>query len=54
MTDMEGQKKEGKLVGVGEIDIQLEEIKGKGKKQEMVIHIIPFEQIKSTKILIKF
>ena len=54
VTDMEGQKKEGKLVGVGEIDIQLEEIKGKGKKQEMVIHIIPFEQIKSTKILIKF
>ncbi len=54
VIDKEGQKKEGKLIGVGETEILLEEIKGKGKKQEMVTHTIPFEHIKSTKILIKF
>lgn len=54
VIDKEGQRKEGKLVGVGENEILLEETKGKGKKQEMVTHTIPFEHIKSTKILIKF
>ena len=54
VTDKEGQKREGKLVGVGENEIMLEEAKGKGKKQELVTHTIPFEQIKSTKIQIKF
>jgi len=54
ITDIEGQKREGKLVGVGEKEIMLEETKGKGKKQEVVTHTISFEQIKSTKIQIKF
>ena len=31
-----------------------EEEKGKGKKKELVQHIIPFDNIKTTKIQIKF
>ena len=54
IIDKEGQRKEGKLVGVGENEIIVEETKGKGKKQEVVTHTIPLEQIKSTKIQIKF
>lgn len=54
IIDKEGQKREGKLVGVGENEIIVEETKGKGKKQEVVTHTIPLEQIKSTKIQIKF
>ena len=34
--------------------VELEEIKGKGKKQEVVLHSIPFTTIKSTKVQIKF
>ena len=47
-------KKEGKLVSVTEEEITLEEEKGKNKKKEIVQHIIPFDQIKTTKIQIKF
>lgn len=54
VIDKEGQRKEGKLVSVGENEVVLEETRGKGKKQEVVTHTIPFEHIKSTKILIKF
>ena len=54
IIDKERQKREGKLVGVGENEIIVEETKGKGKKQEVVTHTIPLEQIKSTKIQIKF
>jgi ribosome maturation factor RimP len=54
VIDKEGQRKEGKLVSVGEQELLLEEIKGKGKKQETITHTISFEDIKSTKILIKF
>jgi ribosome maturation factor RimP len=50
----EGVKKEGKLNAVTEEAIELEEIKGKGKKQEVVLHSIPFTTIKSTKVQIKF
>ena len=32
----------------------LEELKGKGKKQETVTHTLPFSTIKTTKIQIKF
>ena len=50
----EGMKKEGKLVTVTNAEIGLEEEKGKNKKKEIVQHIIPFDQIKTTKIQIKF
>jgi ribosome maturation factor RimP len=50
----EGVKKEGKLLTVTEQEIILEEEKGKNKKKEIVQHIIPFNQIKTTKIQIKF
>jgi ribosome maturation factor RimP len=50
----DGIKIEGKLVGVQENEMVLEEEKGKGKKKEMVLHTIPFAEVKSTKIQIKF
>ncbi|MEI2737849.1 MAG: ribosome maturation factor [Chitinophagaceae bacterium] len=54
VIDKEGNKKEGKLTGATETDITMEEIKGKGKKMETVQHTISFENIKTTKIQIKF
>lgn len=54
VTDLEGNRKEGKLIGVTETELVLEEQKGKGKKMEIVAHTIPFGQIKTTKIQIKF
>lgn len=54
VTETEGSKKEGKLVQATEQAITLEEQKGKGKKMEMVKYTIPFENIKTTKIQIKF
>jgi ribosome maturation factor RimP len=50
----EGVKKEGKLVTVTESEIQLEEEKGKAKKKEIVQHVIPFSDIKSTTIQVRF
>jgi ribosome maturation factor RimP len=57
----EGSRKEGKLLLVTESDIIIEEAKGKNtgrgqanKKKEFVQHIIPFDQIKTTKVQIKF
>ena len=47
-------KREGKLLTVTEEEIVVEEEKGKGKKKEIVQHIIPFNNIKTTKIQIKF
>jgi ribosome maturation factor RimP len=49
-----GLKKEGKLVSVSENEIVIEEEKGKGKKKEIVQHIILKEEIKTTKVQIKF
>ena len=54
VTETEGSKIEGKLVSTTEQAISIEEQKGKGKKIEIVQHIIPFEKIKMTKIQIKF
>jgi ribosome maturation factor RimP len=54
VTDKEGAKTEGKLVSADEKEIMVEEQKGKGKKMETVQHTIPFDNIKSTKIQIKF
>ena len=50
----DGMKLEGKLLEVNEESIELEEIKGKNKKQEIIRHVIPFDSIKSTKIQIVF
>lgn len=59
----DGTRLEGKLVSVEEDGITVEEEKGKarpngpagrGKKKELVQHTIPFTNIKTTKIQIKF
>ena len=50
----DGVKKEGKLVSVTQEEIVLEEERGKNKKKEIVQHTIPFSEIKTTKIQIKF
>ena len=54
VTGNEGTKTEGKLMEVSESEIILEETKGKGKKMETLSHSIPFQNIKTTKIQIKF
>lgn len=54
VLDLGGAKKEGKIVSVTEEELVLEEVKGKGKKVEVVQHTIPFSTIKTTKIQIKF
>ena len=50
----DGSKIEGKLTGTTTTDLLVEEIKGKGKKMETVQHTISFDNIKTTKIQIKF
>lgn len=49
-----GLKKEGKLMSVLENEIVIEEEKGKGKKKELIQHIILKEEIKTTKVQVKF
>jgi ribosome maturation factor RimP len=49
-----GLKKEGKLISVSENEIVIEEEIGKGKKKEVIQHIILKEEIKTTKIQVKF
>ena len=49
-----GIKKEGKLLSASENEIVLEEEKGQGKKKEIIQHIIFKEEIKTTKIQVKF
>ena len=48
----DGIKTEGKLISIADNEIVVEETKG--KKKELVKHTILFENIKSTKIQIKF
>ena len=48
-----GLKNEGKLISVSENEIVIEEERGKGKKKEVIQHIILKEEIKATKIQIK-
>jgi ribosome maturation factor RimP len=50
----DGVKTEGVLKEVTDTSIEVEETRGKGKKQETVQHHFPFESIKSTKIQIVF
>ncbi|MFN5476830.1 MAG: ribosome maturation factor [Chitinophagaceae bacterium] len=52
-------KNEGEVVGgvlrkVEGGSIEVEETKGKNKKKEVVVHTIPFDQIKTTKIQVVF
>jgi len=47
-------QKEGKLLGVTETDILIEQTTGKGKKAETKQFVIPFENIKTTSIQIQF
>jgi len=54
VMEKEGNKKEGKLLSLTDEAITLEEEKGHGKKREIVQHIISFDNIKTTKIQIKF
>lgn len=51
---VDGTKKEGKLLEVAEADILLEHTSGKGKKAVTQQVLIPFQQIKSTTVQIKF
>lgn len=50
----EGERIEGKLVSVTELEIVLEEQKGKGKKMETITHTLPIGTIKTIKVQIKF
>ena len=50
----DGSKVEGKLTGVSDTTIQVEEVKGKNKKREVVEHTISIDNIKTTKIQIQF
>jgi ribosome maturation factor RimP len=50
----DGVKTEGKLVSASETEIVVEEEKGKNKKKELVPHTILFDNIKTTKVQIKF
>jgi len=49
-----GIKKEGKLVNAADNEIVIEEEKGQGKKKELIEHKILKQEIKTTKIQIKF
>lgn len=49
-----GIKKEGKLVSASENEIVIEEEKGKGKKKGLIEHKILKQEIKTTKIQVKF
>ena len=49
-----GLKKEGKLISVSENEVVIEEETGKGKKKEVIQHIILKEEIKTTKVQVKF
>ncbi len=50
----DGSKKVGKLVQVAEADIIIESIEGKGKKAVTQQLVIPFNNIKTTTVQIKF
>jgi ribosome maturation factor RimP len=54
ITDKEDVKMEGKLISATETGIVVEETKGKGRKMETVQHTISLDNIKTTKIQIKF
>lgn len=49
-----GAKVGGKLMDVTETGFMVEEVKGKGKKQEIKQHVFAFDEIKTTTIQITF
>jgi len=50
----DGMKREGKLVNVTDGEILIEEEKGNKKKKEIIRHSLSHDDIKTTKIQIKF
>lgn len=54
VTFLDDTRKEGKLLTVTEADILLEQTEGKGKKAVTTSLVIPFNNIKSTIVQIKF
>jgi ribosome maturation factor RimP len=50
----EGVTIEGKLIAADNERIELEEEKGKGKKKEVIAHVLPFDAIKSTTVKVVF
>jgi ribosome maturation factor RimP len=54
VVQTDGARTEGKLISAEDDQVVVEEEKGKGKKKETIEHIIPFTNIKTTKIQIKF
>lgn len=45
---------EGKLLSADDVGISVEETKGKNKKKEVIVHTIPFDQIKTTTVQVTF
>lgn len=54
IVPVEGAELEGELKEVSDTEITLETIIGKGKKAEVKQHIIPFQNIKTATVQIKF
>lgn len=54
VTDLQGVKKEGKLIEADEKQIVIEEQSGKGKKAITKQHTFTLDKIKTTKIQIRF
>jgi ribosome maturation factor RimP len=54
ITFADDTKKEGKLLEVAEADIIIEHTEGKGKKMTTQQLVIPFSNIKTTTVLVKF
>lgn len=54
VVTLDGQKVLGKLTAVTETGFSVEEVKGKGKKQEVKLHEWRFDEIKTTTIQITF
>ena len=54
ITLLDGAKKEGKLLEAKQESLVIEIEPGKGKKKEIRQETVPFDQVKTTKIQIKF
>ena len=54
VVTLDGQKQEGVLKTVSPEQLEIEFVKGKGKKAVTQVLAIPFAQIKTTKVQIKF
>lgn len=54
VVKVDESKLEGKLLSADDEGITVEETKGKNKKKEVVVHTIPFDQIKTTTVQVTF